>query len=172
MAQGDWTNMEHFQETSGKHTTAGKYKNTSQRPAQQHTIKQQHTWSQVQQHAHKPTRTHTHTLLSACEKLRGDGCLFVCLRCCFWCVCDTTRPCSLPLRPLIPPVEMKCNGADSIRRVLPPREMQRIKSHQIPVRLPSIRCCLVDGREIKQWWLIHLALCALTLTHKGESVSQ
>lgn len=117
------------------------------------------------------TNTHTHTVLSACVKLRGDGCLFVCLRCCFWCVCDTTRPRSLPLRPLIPPVEMKCNGADSIR-ALPPRETRRIKSHQIPQSLPSIHCCLVVGREIKQWRLIHLAVCTLALTQQGWSVIQ
>lgn len=113
-------------------------------------------------------RTCTHTFLSACVKLQGDGCLFVCLHCCFWCVCDTTRPRSLPLRPLIPPVEMKCNGADSIR-ALPPRETRRIKSHRIPQSLPGIHCCLVVGREIKQWWLIHLALCTLALTQRGWS---
>lgn len=111
------------------------------------------------------THTQTHSLLSACERLRGDGCLFVCLRCCFWCVCDTTGPRSLPLRPLIPPVEMKCNGADSIR-AQPPREARRIKSHQIPQSLPSIHCCLVVGREIKQWRLIHLTHCKLVLTER------
>jgi len=117
------------------------------------------------------THTHTHTTLSTREKLQGDCCLFVCLRRCFWCVCDTTRPRSLPLRPLIPPVEMKCNGADSIR-ALPPREMQRIKSHQIPQSFPSIHCCLVVGRGIKQWRLIHLALRTIALTQQGRSVIQ
>lgn len=143
------------------------------KPARVHTIKQCVHTASVKSGAHKRTHTdehaHTHTVLSACVELQGDGRLFVCLHCCFWCVCDTTRPRSLPLRPLIPQVEMKCNGADSIR-ALPPRETRRIKSHQIPQSLPSIHCCLVVGREIKQWWLIHLALCTLALTQRGWSV--
>lgn len=66
------------------------------------------------------------------------------------------RACSLR-GPFIPPVEMKCNGADSIRTP-PPRETRRIKSHQIPQSLPSIHCCLGVGRGgMKQRRLIHLA---------------
>lgn len=43
---------------------------------------------------------------------------------------------------LTPPVQMKCNGADSIRAP-PPREKHRIESRQIPQSLPSIQCCSV-----------------------------
>lgn len=119
-------------------------------------------------HTSEHTDTHTHNLISLWKAARRL--LSVCLRRCFWCVCDTTRPRSLSLRPLIPPVEMKCNGVDSIR-ALPPRETRRIKSQQIPQSLPRIHCCLVVGREIKQWWLIHLALCTLGLA-QGWSVIQ
>lgn len=65
-----------------------------------------------------PARTHT---LIACEKLHGGGRLFVCLRRRCRCVYETTAPRALPPRLLIPPAQMKCNGADSIR-ALPPRE--------------------------------------------------
>lgn len=115
---------------------------------------------------------HTHTSsYQPIKSCKVSTCRFVCARCRFCCVCDTTRPRVLPLRPLIPPVEMKCNGADSIRAP-PPRKMWRIKSRQIPRSLPSIHCCLVVGRGIKQWLLIHLALCTLILTQQGQSVIQ
>lgn len=105
-----------------------------------------HTPTQhTQQHRHTMLNEcrSTRTLLSASKKLQGDGCLFV--RVVVSGVCDTTGPLSLPLRPLIPPIQMKCNGANSIR-ALPPQETCRIRSHQIPQSLPSIHSCLVAGR--------------------------
>lgn len=111
-------------------------------------LKQQETQYTHQRNTHSSTDTllnecrSTHTLLSASKKLQGDGCLFV--RVAVSGVCDTTGLRSLPLRPLIPPIQMKCNGANSIR-ALPPRETCRIRSHQIPQSLPSIHSCLVAG---------------------------
>lgn len=77
-----------------------------------------------------PGGVHIFYLISV-WKAGGDRSLFVCQRRCFCCVCDTTQPPSPPPRLLIPPVEMKCNGADSIR-ALPPRETRRIKSRRNP----------------------------------------
>jgi len=134
--------LPHFQQThvhinkEELHLKDGGGQRMSQTSTRMHTamrcVHTQSTWRQTHTASHQ----------------QRHRCLFVCLRRSFWCVCDTTRLPSLSPRPLIPLVEMKCNGADSIR-ALPPWETRRIKSHQIPWSLPSIHCCLVDGRGIK-----------------------
>lgn len=98
----------HMSKKTNKHREAPTSKHGKERqksPAKIHTIARRvHTaYMKSSANACIPLNSHTHTTLSACEKLQGDGCLFVCLRRCFWCVCDTTRPRSPPLRPLYSP---------------------------------------------------------------------
>ncbi len=128
----------------------------------------QHTWSQVQKHAHKQTHTHTHTLTHCLISLRKAARrrLSVCLSALlfFWCVCDTTRPRSLPLRPLIPPVEMKCNGADSIR-ALPPRETQRNQITPNPSE-PSQHSVLLCSWEGNKTMVANSLGSLCTYTHR------
>lgn len=104
---------------------------------------------------------HKHTPLEACLRLEGGGdCLSACPSVCVAVsgvfAIQQHRYRSLRGRLRIPPVEMKCNVADSIR-ALPRREKRRESNHcKTPPRLPSIHCCLVVWMEVKQWRLIHL----------------
>lgn len=107
---------------------ATKHKNERHKHQRRYTLLNnmctQNTWSWVQKHAHRQThvRAHTHTQsyqpVKSCEATAV--CLFVCVAVSGVFVIQHDRARSL-WGPLIPLVEMKCNGADSIR-ALPPRE--------------------------------------------------
>ena len=91
-------------------------------------IRTQNTWSRVQKHAHRQTHVCAHTQsyqpVKSCEATAV--CLFVCVAVSGVFVIQHDRARSL-WGPLIPLVEMKCNGADSIR-ALPPQEKKTKKN--------------------------------------------